>query len=213
MIVSKTLSGLAKEGVVADAYLSIVTPRLTCVTLKHRPAVIEINPSGREVGEVSSNCAWASCTIPVVCFSHRYGERPMKALKTLALVSLSTLGLAAVQADEPVQTQPQTVIHGQYVESSHTPRLFGRKHRSEVVQTSGTMQQTTSSTTVQSTPSTTATTSTTTPVVQSTTGTQRRGLLGKLRSRRSSNMTTTSSSVTSSTTTTGSDAKPMPLGK
>ena len=135
----------------------------------------------------------------------------MKALKTLALVSLSTLGFATVQADEPVKTQPQTVTQGQYVESNRTPRLFGRKYRSEIVQTSGTVQ-TTPSTTAQPSTATTATTSgtTSTPVVQQPV--QRRGLFGKLRSRRSSNMTTTSN-VTSSTATTSSDAKPMPLGK
>jgi len=136
----------------------------------------------------------------------------MKALKTLALVSLSTLGLAAVQADEPVQTQPQTVTQGQYVESGRTRGLFG-KRRSELVQTSGTMQQTTPSTTAQPTTGTTATTGTTTPMVQSTTGTQRRGLFGKFRSSRRSNTVMTTNSATSSTTTTGSDAKPLPLGK
>ncbi len=134
----------------------------------------------------------------------------MKALKTLALVSLSTLGFAAVQADEPVKTQPQTVTQGQYVESSRTPRLFGRKHRSEVVQTSGTVQTTPSTTAQPSTATTTTTGTTSTPVVQQPV--QRRGLLGKLRSRRSSNMVTTSN-VTTSTPTTSSDAKPMPLGK
>ena len=136
----------------------------------------------------------------------------MKALKTLALVSLSTLGFAAAQADEPVKTQPQTVTQGQYVETTRTPRLFGRKYRSEIVQTSGTVQQTTPSTTAQpaTVGGTTTTGTTSTPVMQQPV--QRLGLFGKLRSRRSSNMVTTSN-VTTSTPATSSDAKPMPLGK
>ena len=137
----------------------------------------------------------------------------MKALKTLALVSLSTLGMATVQADEPIQTTPQTVTQGQYVETTRSPRLFGKKYRSEIVQTSGTMQQTTPSTTTQ--PSTFGgTTTTSTPVMEQPV--QRRGLFGKLRSRRYSSTMTTTSTVTPSTSTSSSsssDAKPLPLGK
>ena len=140
----------------------------------------------------------------------------MKALKTLALVSLSTLGMVSVQADEPVQTPPQGVVtQGQYVETGRSRGLFGRR-RYEVVQASANMQQTAPAATTKSTPSVTTTTTTdgkTTPMVQQTTGTQRRGLFGRTRSSRRYNTVTTTSSATTSTATTPSDAKPLPLGK
>lgn len=143
----------------------------------------------------------------------------MKVFKALALVSLSALGAATVQADEPVKTMPQTggVTQATYTESGRSHKLFGRNRHSDVVQVSGSTTTTSTTTTKQLTPSTTtAQAGTTTTTGKTTTVTQQpvaqrqhRGLFGKHRTRY-----TTSTTATPTTSTTGStDAKPLPLGK
>ena len=142
----------------------------------------------------------------------------MKALKTLAFVGLSVFVVASVQADEPVKVQPQGVTQSNLVESSRTPRLFGKRHSTGVMQTSGTttMQQTTPSTTAAPTAQGTTVVSgkTTSTTVQQPVERQHRSIFSRLRGNRTSTSTMTNTTGTTSTSTTsGGDAKPMPLGK
>ena len=132
----------------------------------------------------------------------------MKVFKALALVSLSIVAVASVQADEPVKVMPQTgVTQATYVEPVKTHRLFGKRSQNQVTQTSGTMTQTTPATIAQ--PATGATTTTTSTAVTQPSQKQHRGLFGRTHKSRH----TAPVATTSGTTTTGSDAKPMPLGK
>lgn len=138
----------------------------------------------------------------------------MKVLKTLALVGLATLGTAAVQADEPVKTMPQTGVSQAtytYTDTGRSHKLFSKNRTSNVVQTSGSTQQTTPATTAQSSTTTTVNGKTTTTVTSQpvTAERQHRGLFSRHRSSR----TTTPVATTTTATTSSSSAKPMPLGK